>query len=100
MASAQAGSRQWSHITDPMITLKCNHLFDKRAEKVELRQKAKGLLWRNRNLLQKTPVNKERGLNRLKYTSQRLKQEITILSLKISRLEEELIRKGCPGIRL
>ena len=92
--------RKHTHITDPMITLKCNYLFDDREKKVNTRQKAKALLWRNRQLLRDAPINKEKAINRLKYTSQRLTQEVSILSLKISKLEEKLIRKGCPGIRL
>jgi uncharacterized small protein (DUF1192 family) len=83
-----------------MITLKCNYIFDDREKKVNMRQKAKALLWRNRGLLKEAPLNKDKAINRLKYTSQRLTQEIALLSLKIDRLEEQLIRKGCPGIRL
>jgi len=89
-----------NHITDPMITLKCNYLFDDREKKVATRQKAKALLWRNRQLLADAPINKQKAINRLKYTSQRLTQEVSLLSLKITKLEEKLIRKGCPGIRL
>ena len=100
LSNAYAIERVRNHITDPLITLKCNHLFDDREKKVTTRQKAKAILWRNRQILRDAPINKQKAINRLRYTSQRLTQEISLLSLKITKLEEKLIRKGCPGIRL
>lgn len=87
-------------ITDPSISRRCENLLTQRNEKVTLRQKLSTLLARNERLTKITPVEKK-SINR-ELTSNRLSitKELRLVNLRIQRYEEELIRKGCPGIQL
>ncbi|MDD0853695.1 hypothetical protein HBN50_11345 [Halobacteriovorax sp. GB3] len=95
-----AGDYKRSVITDPSITRRCNSLRDKRIEKINLKQRYQSLLARNRKLQGITPDNKKSVKKKLINTERHIQNELELATLKISRLEEGIVRQGCPGISL
>ncbi len=87
-------------ITDPAIGARCNRLLKKRADKIEVKQRLNGLIERNKRLKKLAPKEKKSVLYNLSRNLLRLEQELRLSKLKIEDLEEQIIRKGCPGISL
>lgn len=87
-------------ITDPAISRRCQNLLDQRNEKVVLRQKLATLLSRNERLAKITPAEKKSIMRELHANNLGISKELRLVSLRIQRDEEGLIRKGCPGIQL
>ena len=87
-------------ITDPAISRRCQNLLEERNEKVDLRQKLGSLLARNERLAKITPDGKKSISRELKANNLAISKELRLVNLKIQRDEENLIRKGCPGIQL
>ncbi|MFX3675449.1 MAG: hypothetical protein ACN6I6_00275 [bacterium] len=87
-------------ITDPAISRRCQNLLDQRNEKVILRQKLATLLSRNERLAKITPPEKKSISRELTANNLGISKELRLVNLRIQRDEENLIRKGCPGIQL
>jgi len=87
-------------INDPSISLKCKALLKERQQSLSHKQKVRSLLERNRLALQ--DLSRERRLWREKILINRteLKKKLRLILLKIENQEEQIIRKGCPGIPL
>ncbi|MFG1522111.1 hypothetical protein [Halobacteriovorax sp. ZH1_bin.1] len=89
-----------SIITDPSISRRCDSLMNQRQEKVEHRQRLLFLLDRNKNLLKSTPENKKSISSKLRDNQYRVIQELKITNLKVIKLEEQIVRRGCPGLTI
>jgi hypothetical protein len=76
--SAYAQDYKKTVVTDPAISRRCDALMKQRYEKIDHKQKITGLLERNK----------------------RLTQELRHTLNQIQNREENIIRKGCPGITL
>lgn len=87
-------------ITDPAISRRCQKLLEDRNHKVELRQKLATLLARNERLAKITPPEKKSISRELKANHLGVSKELRLVNLRIQRYEEDIIRKGCPGIQL
>jgi hypothetical protein len=87
-------------ITDPSISRRCNALLEKRNKKITLRQRLQALLLRNERLTKIAPLEKITVRKKLKKSYGRLNNELRLINTKILNQEENLVRKGCPGIRL
>jgi hypothetical protein len=87
-------------ITDPAISKRCYQMIEKRQEKITIKQKVRALIERNRYLQKMTPQNKKNAKDRLLINMRNLENEQKLIDFKIQNLEEEVIRKGCPGINL
>lgn len=89
-----------SIITDPAISRRCNALIKKRNQKIEVKQKLVSLIVRNERLKKITPKNKKTVSKSLEINFTKLNNELKLAKLTIEYLEENIIRKGCPGISL
>lgn len=87
-------------VTDPSVSLRCKELIKDRNAKVMTKQKMKDLLKRNEKMINKTPTYKKTVLSKLKLSYQELRNEIYLINIVIRNMEENIVRKGCPGIRL
>jgi hypothetical protein len=87
-------------ITDPSVTLRCKELIKERTAKVLIKQKMKDLLKRTEKMIAKTPRHKKTVISKLRLTYQELRNEIYLINIVIRNMEENIVRKGCPGIRL
>ena len=87
-------------ITDPAVSFRCKELIKRRNEKVSIKQKAQFLLQKSKKLRDVTPINKKSVKRKLQRNAIALDQKLHILGLEISRMEEDIVRKGCPGLIL
>jgi hypothetical protein len=98
--SANAQSSMADLITDPSVSLRCKELIKDRNSKVLTKQRMKDLLKRNEKMITKTPRHKKTVLSKLRLAYQELRNEIYLINIVIRNMEENIVRKGCPGIRL
>ena len=99
-AQGLMGNKETTVITDPSITKRCLAQIEKRQEKLQIQQKLIALIERNRHLQKVTPTNKKSVSKRLDLSLQNIEREKRLIDLKVKNFEEDIIRKGCPGINL
>ena len=87
-------------ITKPVLSLRCKQLFNDRDDKIRVKQKLNGLLQRNESLVKKTNESQKVALAELGANQIRLKQEITRTTDEVAKMEENIVRSGCPGLTL
>ena len=93
-------TQERSLITDPAISNRCKTLLEQRRQKIETRQRLHALLRRNEKLLKQVPQDKESIKSRLEFTKTKLRNNIEFSALQLRRMEEDIVRRGCPGILL
>ena len=89
-----------SAIEDPSVSRRCKKLLERRNELVTVRKKLNGFLTRSERLENITPENKKTIKSKLKMTKHNIKKELHLANLRIQSMEEDLVLKGCPGVRL
>ena len=87
-------------ITDPSISRRCDDLTQKRSKKIKHKQRISALIQRNVKLQKSAPSNKKKVKRNLEINFKRLKNEYRLTKNKVARIEEVLVRNGCPGIAL
>lgn len=87
-------------ITDPSISRRCNELMRQRQQKIDHKQKIRNLLQRSKRLIQLTPPERKTIMTKLKKNYKSLSHELRLTLNQIQNKEENIIRKGCPGIKL
>lgn len=91
---------QNSVIQNPSISRRCQFADKERQEKLRHKQKLMELITRNQLLVKKTPPHKVSVLEKLKANFNRLRHELRLTLVKLARMEEDIVRKGCPGVNL
>lgn len=87
-------------VTDPSISRRCGALMGKRNLKIDHKQKLKTLVIRNQKI-QKIVPNEKRSIKQsLQKNLRHLEHELKLTLVQIQNQEENIIRKGCPGITL
>ncbi|MFZ8933605.1 MAG: hypothetical protein ACO20H_04665 [Bacteriovoracaceae bacterium] len=89
-----------SIIEDPSFSTKCAVLLDERTKKIDLKNRILGLIDRNRRLRKITPGEKQSIVNKLETNFTELRRELYLTRQKILNSDEEIVRKGCPGITI
>jgi len=87
-------------ITDPGISRRCGALMKQRTQKIDHKQKLGSLIERNRRLIKITPPERKTLVKKLRKTFKSLSRELRLTLNQIQNKEENIIRKGCPGITL
>lgn len=87
-------------VTDPSISRRCEFLTEKRSFKLQHKQKILDLIDRNKHLQKVAPVTKVTLKKKLEINLGRLEQELILTLHQIQYQEENIVRKGCPGISL
>jgi hypothetical protein len=87
-------------ITDPSISRRCEVLTETRNEKILHKQKLLALIERNKHLQKITPENKLTVKRKLEVNLGHLEHELSLALTQIQYQEENIVRKGCPGITL
>jgi hypothetical protein len=67
---------------------------------IQIKQRLTALLLRSERLIKGTPENKISVKSKLTTNRSRLQQEMALNKVLTSQVEEEIVRKGCPGINL
>lgn len=87
-------------ITDPSISRRCEILTEKRSEKISNKQRIMAMIERNKHLQKITPENKITVKKKLETNLGHLEHELILTQTQIQFQEENIVRKGCPGITL
>lgn len=87
-------------IRDPALSARCKGLLKDREAKLEVRQKLDALLRRNQILLKKTPQSSETLRTKIEISNQQVNNYLRLTRLRLRNMEENIVRKGCPGISL
>ncbi|MBY0415080.1 MAG: hypothetical protein K2Q18_12995 [Bdellovibrionales bacterium] len=87
-------------INDPSISRRCELLSEARKDKIANKQRVAGLIERNRRLQQATPDNKVTLKKKLEINLGHLEHELILIQTQIQYHEENIVRKGCPGVTL
>ena len=87
-------------ITDPSISRHCEVLTDERNEKIAQKQRIMALIERNKHLQKIAPDNKITVKRKLEVNLGHLENELILTQTQIQYHEENIVRKGCPGITL
>lgn len=89
-----------SIIEDPTVSLRCKSLLEERNEKIIYQQKLKTLLQRTKKLEKHSAQNRESAIKQIQISQNEIENDLRLTSMRIQSMEENIIRKGCPGIRL
>ena len=89
-----------SVINDPSISRRCELLTEARKDKILSKQRVAGLIERNKHLQEITPENKTSVKRKLEINLGHLEHELTLIQTQIQHHEENIVRKGCPGVTL
>jgi hypothetical protein len=103
LSSAQRASAEdykRTVITDPSISRRCELLTETRTEKIANKQRILALIERNKHLQNITPANKDTVKRKLETNLGHLQHELILTQTQIQYQEENIVRKGCPGIAL
>lgn len=87
-------------ITDPSVSRRCEILTEKRQEKIANKQRILALIERNKHLQKITPENKVSLKQKLEVNLGHLENELILTQTQIQYGEENIVRRGCPGIAL
>lgn len=99
-AEALAEDYKRTVITDPSISRRCELLTEKRVEKIANKQRIMAMIERNKHLQKITPENKVTIKRKLEVNLGHLEHELILTQTQIQYQEENIVRKGCPGIAL
>ena len=87
-------------ITDPAVSKRCKYLIDRRNDKILIQQRLNSLLQRSEKLLKRVKPNEKSVESNLKFAKTRIENTLSLTKLKVRKMEENIVRKGCPGISL
>lgn len=87
-------------IRDPVISRRCKALLRGRLDKIRVRQRLNTMLLRNEKLQGRLKASQEVVGNRLRLGQTQLKNNVRLTDIRLESMEENIVRKGCPGITL
>ena len=87
-------------IKDPIISRRCKTLLKERAEKIQIKERLNSLILRNQKLQNRAKSNQKTIINRLGLAQTQLSNTMRLTQIRIQSMEEDIVRKGCPGITL
>lgn len=99
-SSLRAEDYKRTVITDPSVSRRCDLLSATRKEKLANKQRILAMIERNKHLQKITPENKVTLKKKLEINLGHLEHELNLTLTQIQYHEENIVRKGCPGITL
>ncbi len=87
-------------IKDPVISRRCKSLLKERTKKMKIKQRLSAMMLRNDKLSNQLKPTQKTLSQRLKIHQTRLSNNFRLTELRIKSMEEDIIRKGCPGITI
>jgi hypothetical protein len=87
-------------IRDPSVSRRCKALLGERSDKVKVQQKLQSLLLRNKKLNTLSSKKQRTVLSKLELNLVQLKNHLRLTKLSLKAMDENIVRKGCPGITL
>lgn len=87
-------------IRDPVISKRCKALLKERFEKIQVEQRLNALIMRNQKLQNRARPNQKSLKQTLELNHTQLKNTLRLTRLRIESMQENIIRKGCPGLTI
>lgn len=87
-------------ISDPAVSRRCKALLQERSDKIKVIQENQSLILRNRRLQKKLQPKQKTVKDRLEINMVQLKNNLRLSQIDLKSMEENIIRKGCPGLVL
>lgn len=87
-------------IKDPTVSRRCKALISQRNDKIRTKQKINSLLQRNNKLIKQAKKQQKSVIKRLEVTKSSLNNNLRLTRFRIKAMEENIVRKGCPGISI
>lgn len=87
-------------IKDPSVSKRCKSLIKQRNLKIEAKLKLSALIKRNKKLLTRVKESQKTVTKKLEITKLSLENNLRLTKYRIKAMEENIVRKGCPGIAL
>jgi hypothetical protein len=87
-------------IRDPTVSRRCKSLIEARNEKIRAHQKLNALLKRSEKIQKMAKDNQVTARQRIEITQNEIENNLRLSELRIKTMEEDIVRKGCPGISL
>lgn len=87
-------------VSDPAISRRCKALLQERADKIKVIQSTQALILRNKKLQKSAKPKQKLVKDRLEINLVQLNNNLRLSQIKLKSMEENIIRKGCPGITL
>ncbi len=87
-------------IKDPTVSRRCKSLIRQRNDKKQMLQMLSSVLQRNNKLLKRTKTNQRSVTQKLALSKSEIVNNIRLTKLRVRSMEENIVRKGCPGISL
>ena len=87
-------------IRDPSVSKRCKTLISARNEKIKVNQQLNSLLKRSKKLAKRVKPNQATSSQRLQINITEIQNNIRLSQLRIKTMEENIVRRGCPGISL
>ncbi len=87
-------------IRTPVISQRCKSMLEDRREKISNQNRLSGLLQRNERLQNQLKPNQQVVRRKLILNATRIENNLRLAKMKLKSMEEQILRKGCPGITL
>lgn len=87
-------------ISDPAVSRRCKALLKERSQKIKVIQTNQSLILRNKKLQKQAKPNQKTVKDRLEINLVQLKNNLRLSQIDLNSMEENIIRKGCPGISI
>lgn len=87
-------------ITDPVISRRCKSLLKERRKKIRIRQRLNAMILRNEKLQRSLRPTQNVAKQKLQLNKTQLRNNLRLTAIRVQSMEENIIRKGCPGITL
>jgi nitric oxide reductase activation protein len=100
LASASSLDNIRDIIKDPSVSKRCKTLITERNQKIQTKQRLSSLLKRNKKLLNRVKKRQQVVTKKLEITQLSLENNLRLTKYRIKSMEENIVRKGCPGIAL
>ncbi len=98
--TAPSSSVEYAEISHPVLSGHCQHLLQQRQQKIQFRNRIGALIFRNQNILQRLQPHQTKLRHDLEINRRSLDREYYLALLKIQKMTEDILRRGCPGIEL
>ena len=87
-------------ISDPAVSRRCKALLNERGDKVRIIQSNQALILRNKRLQKALKKRQQTLRSKLELNLVQLKNNLRLAKISLKSMEENIIRKGCPGLAL
>ncbi|MBP5296490.1 MAG: hypothetical protein J6Y94_04080 [Bacteriovoracaceae bacterium] len=91
---------EYAEISHPVLSGHCQNLLQQRQQKIEFRNRIGALIFRNQSIRERLAPHQHTLRHNLDVNRRSLDREYHLALLKIQKMTEDILRRGCPGIEI